>query len=274
MTKIENQIIHLIAQKKSASIHVQTLGNFQIWRDGEKVSGKEWGRDKTIQLFQFLVTARHRHSLHKEQIVDRLWEEVAGKTADQNFKVAMHGVNKVLEPNRPSRTDPKYILRQGITYQLNLEEIWIDTEAVEKFIALGNQALGDAPEVAIKAYQEAIELYGGIYLPNRLYEDWSSEERERLQILSLGAMITLSELLVEKNPMESIRFAQKALLIDHAWEDAYRVQMEAYLQKGNRPMAIKTYQQCEKVLEKEFGIEPLPETQQLLKKIKGIRLEY
>jgi DNA-binding SARP family transcriptional activator len=77
---------------------------------------------------------------------------------------------------------------------------------------------------------------------------------------------------VEKNPMESIRFAQKALLIDHAWEDAYRVQMEAYLQKGNRPMAIKTYQQCEKVLEEEFGIEPLPETQQLLRKIRGIKV--
>ena len=44
-------------------------------------------------------------------------------------------------------------------------------------------------------------------------------------MLSLGAMVTLSELLVEKNPMESISCAQKALLIDHAWEDADRVQM-------------------------------------------------
>jgi DNA-binding SARP family transcriptional activator len=271
MIKIENQIVNLVAQKKKALIHVRTMGNFQVWRNGVKVSSKEWGRDKTVQLFQFLITARHRNSLHKEQIVDRLWEDNDGKSADQNFKVAMHGINKVLEPNRPSRTEPKFILRQGITYQLKLEEIWIDTEAVEKFIAIGNQAIDGAPEIAIKAYQEAIKLYEGIYLPNRLYEDWSSEERERLQILSLGAMITISELLVEKNPMESIRFAQKALLIDHAWEDAYRVQMLAYLQKGNRPMAIKTYKQCEKVLEEEFGIEPLPETQQLLRKKKGLK---
>ena len=66
--------------------------------------------------------------------------------------------------------------------------------------------------------------------------------------------------------------AQQALQLDATWEDAYRIQMQAYLQKGNRPMAIKTYQQCEKILEKEFGIEPLPETQQLLKKIKGIKI--
>jgi len=137
---------------------------------------------------------------------------------------------------------------------------------------IGNQCLGENPKLAILAYREAIELHHGVYLPNRLYEDWSSEERERIQVLVLGAIITLGELLLEENPMESIRLSQQALLIDTAWEDAYRIQMEAYLQKGNRPLAIKTYQQCKKVLEKEFGIEPLPETQQLLKKIKGIKI--
>jgi DNA-binding SARP family transcriptional activator len=43
--------------------------------------------------------------------------------------------------------------------------------------------------------------------------------------------------------------------------------MEAYFLKGNRPMAIKTYQQCEKVLKQEFGISPLPETKKLYQKI-------
>jgi len=106
MRKIENQIVELLAKKKSASIRVQTLGSFQVWREEEKISAKEWGRDKTIQLFQFLVAARHRHALHKEQIMDRIWED----GNDQNFKVAMHGVNKALEPNRPTRTDPRFIL--------------------------------------------------------------------------------------------------------------------------------------------------------------------
>jgi DNA-binding SARP family transcriptional activator len=44
--------------------------------------------------------------------------------------------------------------------------------------------------------------------------------------------------------------------------------MQAYLEKGNRPMALKTYQQCERVLDEEFGIAPLPETRALLRKIK------
>ena len=206
---------------------------------------------------------RHWNSMHKEQIIDHLWEE----SGDQNFKVAMHGLNKALEPNKKSRSDARFIIRQGLTYQLNLEEIWLDVDAFEQHVTLGNQQLPDNPKAAQAAYNEAIQLYQGTYLPNRLYEDWSSAERERLQVLALGTTITLGELLLPTNPLESIRLAQQALLFDPTWEDAYRLEMQAYLKKGNRPMAIKTYRQCEEVLEREFGIVPLPETQQLLKTI-------
>ena len=86
----------------------------------------------------------------------------------------------------------------------------------------------------------------------------------------LGAYITLAEILVDKNPLESIRLAQNALSIDATWEDAYRIQMRAYIVKGNRPQAIKTYMKCETILEKEYGISPLPETKKLLQEIESI----
>ena len=86
----------------------------------------------------------------------------------------------------------------------------------------------------------------------------------------LGTYITLAELLLEENPIESIRLAQKALTIDATWEDAYRIQMQGYLNKGNRPQAIKTYIKCEAVLEEEYGISPLPLTKKLLAEIESI----
>ncbi|MEM9820897.1 MAG: bacterial transcriptional activator domain-containing protein [Bacteroidota bacterium] len=269
MDHYKKQIATLLDHRKNAAIQVQCLGNFQVWRERNLISSKDWGRDKTVQLFQFFITSRHRNALHKEQVIDRIWEAVDQKAGQQNFKVALHGINKVLEPERKSRSESKYLIRQGLTYQLNFDNIWIDAQALEQFIAIGNQALTDDLEQAKVAYREAIDLYRGIYLPNRLYEDWSSEERERIQVLILGTLISLSELLIEENPQESIRLAQQALQIDAAWEDAYRVQMEAYFKRGNRPMAIKTYQQCLKVLDEEFGIEPLPETKRLMHQIQG-----
>ncbi|MEM9888280.1 MAG: bacterial transcriptional activator domain-containing protein [Bacteroidota bacterium] len=269
MNRIEQAFSNILEKRAQSAIQVQTLGAFRVEREGVLLQDKDWGREKAIQLFEFLVTARHRRGLHKEQIIDRIWEESDSKSGDQNFKVALHGINKTLEPNRKSREVPKYILRQGLTYQLQLEKIWIDADALEQFIALGNQALNEAAALAEQAYRSAIALHQGIYLPNRLYEDWSSSERERLQVLILGAIINLAELILPENPMESVRLAQKALQIDPTWEDAYRIQMQAYFEKGNRPLAIKTYQQCETVLDEEFGLKPLPETRALLKKIEG-----
>jgi two-component SAPR family response regulator len=182
----------------------------------------------------------------------------------------MHGINKVLEPDRKSRSEFKYILRQGATYQLDMRHISVDLDVIEACIAWGNEHTHKDPSVSIEAYRKALELYQGSFLPNRVYDDWTIEERERVQVLILGAFITLAELVLEENPMESIRLAQRALLIDHTWEDAYRIEMKAFIQRGNRPQAIKAYRQCQAVLREEFGIDPLPQTQRLLSSIQNI----
>lgn len=267
MDSLRQQLTDLLRKRAEAPIRVFTLGNFRVLREDEEIAPKAWGRDTALQLFQFLVTARERRGLHKEQIIDRIWEDADMKSGEQTFKVALHGANKALEPDRPSRTEPRFILRQGITYQLNSDEVWIDADATDGFIGIGNQALAADPDLAETAYREAINLHHGVYLPNRLYEDWSSAERERLQVLILNALTALSELLIEKNPAESIRLTQSALLIDATWEDAHRIQMQAYLEKGNRPAAIKAYRNCIRILDEEFGIGPLPDTQKVYEKI-------
>jgi len=266
MSDFHQQLQELQTFQENAKIRIETLGNFGVWRNQQKIETKEWTRDKTIQLLQYLVSNRQRNALHKEKIMDGLWED----WNDRDFKVALHGINKVLEPERPPRTEALYIIRQGVSYQINLENVWIDVEALEKYIIIGNEALIIDKAISKKAYKAALNLYKGSYLPNRVYEDWTSEEREKVQLLVLGTYITLAEITLKENPLESIRLAQNALAIDATWEDAYRIQMQAYILKGNRPQAIKTYMKCEVILEEEYGISPLPETKKLLKEIEEI----
>lgn len=266
MSAVNDDLQKLETFKGEAEIRIQTLGQFSVWHHDKKIESKAWSRDKTTQLLQYLISNRQRNALHKEKIMDHLWDD----WNDNDFKVAMHGVNKVLEPNRASRTEPSYIIRQGVSYQLNLDKVWIDAEALEKYIIIGNANFGEDNSIAKIAYNEAINLYKGVYLPNRIYEDWSSEEREKIQVLILGAYITLAEILLKEKPIESIRLAQSALAIDATWEDAYRIQMQGYLEKGNRPQAIKAYKKCETILNEEYGIAPLPETKQLLQTIQKI----
>jgi DNA-binding SARP family transcriptional activator len=259
-----NQIDNILAKKIDAKIRVQTLGDFVVFVDGKKLNSKDWGRDKSIQLFQFFLLARSRKALLKDTIMDKLWED---DLDDQGFKVALHGINKALEPDRKSHSETNYLQRNGHTYQLNTEGIFIDSYAFEALINIANKHIIDNPKVSINAFRESLNLHKGQFLPDRVYDDWTADERERLQLMYLGASMELAELLLNENPFESIQLCQQALLIDVAWEDAYRIQMQAYLKKGNRPMAIKTYQVCEKVLKDEFGIKPLPETRKIMEGI-------
>lgn len=250
----------LIESKESAELHFYTLGIFTAKVNERIITSKDWGRDKTIQLIQFFITSRHRKGLHKEQIIDRLWPDAGMDEGNRDFKIAYHGVNKALEPNRKSREEAQYIIRQGLTYQINEAKIWIDSEAFDQAIKIANHYQKIDSETTIEALDFATSLYQGSYLPNRIFEDWSSLERERLQLLAINAMIALGEMKLDTNPEESIRLAQEALLIDSTWEEAYRLQMMAYQKKGNRPQLIKTYNTCKEVLQNEFGIDPLPET--------------
>ncbi len=252
----DGHIQALMDAKDKADLKVSTLGQFHLVLDDNPVPDN-WGRDKAIQLFQFFLISRNRLALHKEQIIDRLWDESG---SDQVFKVALHGINKTIEPNKKSRGQTRFIQRQGATYKLDMSKIWLDSQALESYIEIGNHVKGMNNELAIIAFQLAINLYKGPFLPNRIYEDWTTTERERIQIFTLGAYISLAELLLEEQPNESIRLTEEALNIDPTWEEAYRIQMAAHIANGNRPQAIRTYKRCVDVLDKEFGIAPLPKT--------------
>jgi DNA-binding SARP family transcriptional activator len=280
------RIDHLLADVTSypgsgAALRVQTLGGFRVWRHGVEIQTTDWGREKALHLFQFFVTVGRQY-LHKEQIIDRLWPDLDIKKGDRDFKVALNSVNNALESNREAWSEPRFIRRHGLAYGLNLEDVWLDSEVFEMLITTGNQTMmgknhatratgngnGNGKATAIACYEAAVSLYQGDYLPERRYEDWTSAERERLQILALGTMTTLAELLFECNPLESVRLTQRVLMIDPVWEDAYRIQMRAYAAQGNRPLALRTYQQCVETLRREFDVEPLPETQELYQRIR------
>ena len=260
-THIEN----LLESDTKAELKVYTLGQFNLELNGEEISDN-WGRDKAIQLFQFFIIARNRMALHKEQIIDRLWEDAG---TDQHFKVALHEIKKVLEPKKNAKTQTKFIQRQGSSYKLDMEKIWIDNQAMKSLVEIGNNVSEDQPELAIFAYQSAIRLYKGIFLPNRMYEDWTSSERDNLQMLALGAHVSLAELMLKDQAKESIRLTEEALNIDETWEEAYRIQMQAHMIHGNRPQAIRTFERCKRVLNQEFGIDPLPMTTKLISNIKA-----
>ncbi len=247
---------------------IQTLGHFRVWRpDRTEVSTADWDREKARTLFQYLIT-RRRALTPKERIAFDLWPHLDDERADRDFKVALNAVLKALEPDRPPRAESRFILREGTAYGLVRSLYDVDADRFNDLISVAARAETSDPERAVTDYRAAVDLYSGDYLPDAIYADWASAERERLLTLYLSSASRLAELLLERRQdQEAIALAEAVLSRDPCWEEAYRILMHAHQHRGNRPQAVRAYQRCVRALRDELDLEPMPETERLFRKI-------
>lgn len=250
-------------------LRVQTLGPFRVWRGTQEVLPSEWRREKARQLFQLLLTYR-QGLLDRERIVEMLWPSLEPAVGRRDLKVALSTLCGVLEPERKKGTPSAYVLRDGSLYGLRPgADLWLDAEEFERLIAEGDRLFDQDEEGAIALYRQALNLYQGEYLQECPYEEWCSEERERILGLYLRTADRLAHVLVRRKQWEeALEICQCILSHDACWEQAYRLMMIAYAQMGNRAQALRTYQRCVEQLQHELQVGPAPETIRLYESIR------
>jgi DNA-binding SARP family transcriptional activator len=213
----------------------------------------------------------HRQSLlDREWIVEALWPGVDPEVGRRDFKVAFSTLCRALEPRRNPRSPSAFLVRDGSRYGLRPgADLWLDAEAFERLVAEGDRLQGHDPEAMIDRYRRALVLYQGDYLEECLYEEWCSEERERLLTLYLRTADRLARTLAEREEWEEVIGVCRAILArDDCWEQAYRLMMIAYTRMGNRAQALRTYQRCVERLREGLQIEPTAETTRLYESIR------
>jgi DNA-binding SARP family transcriptional activator len=116
--------------------------------------------------------------------------------------------------------------------------------------------------------RQALDLYGGDYLPDSLYDDWSMGARSRLRRLYLETAERLAEKLLGVGRIEElVEVCEMILHRDRFWEGAYRLMMQGYGSKHNRSQLMNSYRRCELVLREGLGIDPAKETRVLYEKL-------
>jgi DNA-binding SARP family transcriptional activator len=225
-----------VAAHPGYKLRVQTLGAFRVWRGEAEVEPREWQRGKARQLFQLLLTERGRW-LQREEIVEKLWPQLATGAAQRDFKVALNALKEAIEPARGADGVSAYIEREGSTYRLRVgADLWIDCEEFERSCQLG-LASNDAARQR-GSLEKALDLYHGAFLPDALYEDWAAEERGRLLALFLRAGDKLAALLLAKSLYaDALAVCEKMLAHDPCWENAYATMMLAYHKQGDKALA-------------------------------------
>jgi hypothetical protein len=79
---------------ETADLRIQTLGPFQVWRQGEILT---WPTQKSKALFQILLVEPGR-LVSTDQILEYLWPDLPPRKAQNNLWVTVSQLRRVLQP--------------------------------------------------------------------------------------------------------------------------------------------------------------------------------
>jgi DNA-binding SARP family transcriptional activator len=188
-----------------------------------------------------------------------LWPDSTDAQAHTNLRQLIHRLRHSL----PQADQFVRIEKQTLQWQPTAS--WtLDVADFERVLAQAEEAEQTQDRTAIRqALEQAVEVYHGDLLPS-CYDEWILPERERLRQLLLRALerlILLRER--EGNYAAAISAAQRLLRHDPLHEATYRLLMHLYAASGDRAAALRTYQTCVTVLERELAVEPVPATREV-----------
>ncbi len=127
--------------------------------------------------------------------------------------------------------------------------------------------------LAFSSSDEILQLSGELLSPYDYddcpdFADWLLSERERIETLRQNALAAKIKTLEQSaNYSEALRYAETLLTLESLSEEAYRQVMRLHYLCGDRAAALTAFERCKSILEKELGVEPLPETLGLVSEI-------
>jgi len=243
----------LPAQRMSVSL----LGRFEVQVDGRTVIDRTWPRRKAQALLKVLSLQEH-HTLHREQVMEHLWPDMTPQSAGNNLRQALHYLR--------SRQAEYGVTAEFVSLAGGVLSLHSDVQVdVDRFNRLALQSLeGGDPQVA----EEALSTYAGDLLPDDLYEEWTGPRREELRELRNQLLLRLGDIHEEAgNTQAAIARLRELLRIDPACEQAHMGVMRIYARSARREQALRQYTRLRESLQKELGVEPSAEAEDLHRSI-------
>ena len=147
-------------------------------------------------------------------------------------------------------------------------EVEPDAVDLHRFRRLARQA-GDGAG-AIQPLSVAVELHRGDLLAgfglrdSVRFDDWQRDAAAELRAELERALDRLAAALeAAARPADAVPHARRRLALDPLHEPAHRSLIRLYAASGHRAEALTQYRECVRVLDRELGVRPLPETTEL-----------
>lgn len=234
---------------KAVGFRLSLLGRFLLERDGQTLPLRT---RKEEALLAYLALFPGSHT--REALATLFWGDTAEQQARASLRAALADLRSAL--------GPEALLSDRLVVQLN-PDVTLSVDVLE--FQAHAAAFLDQEEPDPWAFDRC--LYCGDLLPGH-YDDWVLQERERLRLLYLEALLHLVRRLRTLDRYEeAIVAAQRALVVEPAEERAHQHLIFLYAITGNRSAAVRQLDACRRSLREELDVEPSPETLSLLDSI-------
>jgi LuxR family maltose regulon positive regulatory protein len=249
-------------------LRIQTLGVFRVWRAESLLEDQAWEGNQPRLLLKALV-AHGGINVPKDVLIEDLWPENSPEVTEKNFRVNLHRLRKSLEPSLNKTFSSSYVHLHNGLLSLDRELCQVDVAEFVSLYESGRKQEGQAnSREALAQYKQAIALYGGDFLTEELYQDWSEKSRMELQEIYQDLLDRVSRLYERRGALaRAIGYCKKQLQTDPLLETAHQRLMTLYAQRGMRSEALRTYEACREILLKELEAEPDAVTTAIFRRI-------
>ena len=260
----------ILASKKTAEnlifeLEITTLGGLEIRQNGQPLNGL--ASRKAEALLVYLAANPQAHS--REILADLLWDDRSAAQALGNLRVLLNSLRKNLG-------EQLEISRQSV--RLPPAPGWrLDALDFENSIHL--QEKRESQSVTLTAHsaaaiETALSFYHGDFLAgvyfreSSRFDEWAMLTRERLRLSAITALENLLDYYKRCGDYPNgIRATQRLLEFDSLREESHRELMLLLARNGQTALALRQYEICRDLLDKELGISPAPETDALHRKL-------
>src|SRR5579884_4456809 len=255
----------------SPVLRVYLLGQFRIERkvggEWRAVDSRTWHRRRARALLGCLLSHAGRR-LGREQIMELLWPDLDIDVAANRLNGAVHELRQMLEPEIARPASSRLLrLERDVLELADDKYIWVDAEIFENLLKEANVTAD--PEKAERFLEEADALYGGSYLLEELYSDWTVRRRDALQRSWVGLLLYLANLRTQRGAFSSaIEALERLRSAEPMNETAVQRLMVLLTQLDRRGEALQVYRQHAAVLRSDYESEPLPETRKLYEELR------
>lgn len=249
-------------------LQIFLFGKFDVRCVGQEL--KDLKASKAQELLAYLLL-HPTNVCHRETLATILWEDLSSTQSKKYFRRTLWQLQSALSAWSPSTKLPTLII-DGDWLQFNPQtSTWVDTIYLEQAYRRTRDVPGQHLDAeAVKELKKAVKLYRGELLSG-WYQEWCLFERERLQQIYLDILDKLM-LYFEANGSfaAGIAYGMQILRHDKAREHTHRRLMRLFCESGNRTEALRQYEQCAAILEKELGVRPAISTELLYQQIQKV----